>query len=96
MKKISFIVVLTFFVFACAHKLTPANPSVNPSTTTKEVEEGHALYTAKCGRCHNLKNPTKYTTSEWTPLMKRMAPKARLTEAETAQVTAYVMAYAKK
>jgi nitrate/TMAO reductase-like tetraheme cytochrome c subunit len=33
--------------------------------TTKELEEGYKLYVVKCGNCHNLTAPSKYTTSEW-------------------------------
>jgi hypothetical protein len=33
--------------------------------STKELEDGYKLYVVKCGNCHNLVTPSKYTTSEW-------------------------------
>ena len=33
--------------------------------STKELEEGYKLYVVKCGNCHNMVAPSKYTTSEW-------------------------------
>jgi nitrate/TMAO reductase-like tetraheme cytochrome c subunit len=33
--------------------------------STKELEEGYKLYVMKCGNCHNMVAPSKYTTSEW-------------------------------
>jgi hypothetical protein len=33
--------------------------------STKELEEGYKLYVVKCGNCHNIVTPSKYTTSEW-------------------------------
>jgi hypothetical protein len=31
----------------------------------KELKEGYGLYVSKCGGCHNLYTPSKYTKSEW-------------------------------
>ena len=31
----------------------------------KELGEGYKLYVTKCGNCHNLVAPSKYTSSEW-------------------------------
>ncbi|MEO0042864.1 MAG: hypothetical protein RL329_2312 [Bacteroidota bacterium] len=35
------------------------------SASKKELEEGYKLYVVKCGNCHNLVIPTKYTSYEW-------------------------------
>jgi mono/diheme cytochrome c family protein len=66
------------------------------ATANATVEAGHTVYTAKCGRCHGLKDPGNYTAERWEPILKAMAPKAKLSEEETAQVRAYVQANAKK
>ena len=70
-------------------------PKAAEKMESPAVAEGKAIYTAKCGRCHGLKNPGDWTVSEWVPIMDRMAPKANLTAAEKASVTAYVNFYAK-
>jgi mono/diheme cytochrome c family protein len=60
------------------------------------VIEGEKTYKASCGRCHGLKDPASYTAKEWEPIMKSMAPKAKLSEQETSNVMAFVVNNAKK
>ena len=65
-------------------------------STEKMALLGHATYTAKCARCHELKKVDDFTAADWDPILASMAPKAGLTEKETANVLAYVKANAKK
>ena len=60
------------------------------------VMQGKAVFGAKCGKCHELKNPTAYTQAKWESILKVMAPKAKLTAEETSNVAAYVKAEARK
>ncbi|RYD89712.1 MAG: hypothetical protein EOP50_17130 [Sphingobacteriales bacterium] len=112
MKKILFASAVAALVVACAPKVTPAastgtaptpnattapatpTPAANPATA--KIEAGHQVYTAKCGRCHALKEPSHYTAERWVPILQSMAPKAKLNDEETANVMAYVQANAKK
>ena len=64
----------------------------NPET----IAAGKTLYEGKCGRCHDLKDPKIYSTDRWSTILKAMAPRARLNDEQTKEVTAYVMANAKK
>jgi mono/diheme cytochrome c family protein len=64
-------------------------------TETAEVTIGKETFKAKCGRCHELKNPTDYTAAKWVKLVDWMAPKAKLTATEKDNVLAYVSFYAK-
>lgn len=109
MKKILFASALAALVVACAPKVTPAASTTTETTTsstsapastanpaTAKIEAGHQVYTAKCGRCHALKEPSHYTAERWVPILQSMAPKAKLSEEETANVLAYVQANAKK
>jgi mono/diheme cytochrome c family protein len=79
---------------------TPANEKAKvetPKTTTVDLTaQGKNVYTNSCGRCHGLKPVENYTESRWTEILKSMIPKARLNDTEAQQVTAYVMANAKK
>jgi hypothetical protein len=43
-----------------------------------------------------LKPVDNFTADRWNNILKAMIPKAKLTDAEAEQVTAYVMANAKK
>lgn len=111
MKQLLFACTLAALVAACAHKATPTTStpatssaptnSTTPANSTAganaaTIEAGHQVYNAKCGRCHGLKDPAHYTAERWVPILKSMAPKAHLSEEETAQVAAYVQSNAKK
>jgi len=110
MKKVTTIAILSVLVFACSRKTvsTTATPAATtpPATTVQApapdpalaalVESGKAVYTTRCGRCHELKPVEAYTTTQWDGILKSMIPKAKLDEKQSAEVTAYVKAYAKK
>jgi len=65
------------------------------TVTNEQFSAGKAIYIAKCGKCHKLKEPSRGNMAQWTKWIDRMAPKAKLTEDEKAQVTAYVSVNAK-
>lgn len=79
---------------ACSKK---SNPSVSAVTkkegsgalTATELD-GQKIYSAKCGTCHGLKEPSEYTAKEWVPIMNSMAKKAHLTDGEKISVIAFV------
>ena len=103
MKKTITIAALALAVLACHRKTVPAadksttvKASPQPDAHADMVAQGKNVYTASCGRCHGLKPVENYTSDRWTNILKSMIPKARLNDAEAAQVTAYVMANAKK
>ena len=60
-----------------------------------QVTAGKEIYTTRCARCHGAKKVDDYTVQQWIPIMDRMAPKAKLTDIEKSNVTAYVNFYAK-
>ena len=99
-KTLAIVVVITLMVAACSHKMAPAatkteqaQPAVVDDAT---IAAGQTLYTSRCGTCHGLKKVERYTVTEWAHILNSMAPKAKLTDVETQQVTAYVNANAKK
>jgi cytochrome c5 len=110
MKKFFAIVLIAVVVFACSRKTTPPSGIIisnqEKQSTKKEVvvantnpgeaSTGKTLYTTRCKTCHGVKPVEKYTGAEWENILKVMGPKAHLTEAETKEVTAYVMANARK
>jgi mono/diheme cytochrome c family protein len=77
---------------------SPAPPAATTAITYEagDITVGKTVYETKCGRCHGLKNTADYTVERWPGIMRSMAPKAKLNEIETKQVTAYVMTNAKK
>ncbi len=57
-----------------------------------DLEAGRGLLAVRCTGCHSLLPISAYTPAEWTSNVAEMAPRARLTPAETAKVTAYLVA----
>lgn len=105
MKKSSSISILIFAailsIASCTHKVTPTVAAATSVSPVKEemvasVIEGEKTYKASCGRCHKLENPKSYTTIEWERIMKSMAVKAKLTDQQKADVSAYLAINAKQ
>ncbi len=106
-KLLSVSFVLALVIIACSKKTvatkevginTPAETlqpetksTIEPADATL-ITAGKTIYETKCTRCHGMKPTIAYTAERWDGILKSMAPKARLTEAETQQVTAYVRA----
>jgi hypothetical protein len=66
--------------------------------TLDELKEGSKLYIQKCGNCHNLILPSKYTAAEWEQehLPKEFV-KAKVEEArEKRLISGFVAAKSKK
>jgi cytochrome c5 len=104
------ILVASIIIWGCNKKMTPAAPaapvvnvdSINnakiaaEAKAAKMIKMGGATFTAKCGRCHELKKVDNYSVSDWEPILASMAIKAKLDETEKANVLAYVNANARK
>jgi cytochrome c5 len=108
MKKIAVIALLSIAT-ACSNKTIPISNAPVVTSASKEktkdiaatisidyLKEGHALYTTRCSKCHELKNTTTYTAAGWDVILKNMSKRARLNEKQKEQVTAYLHANAKK
>lgn len=89
---------MVLIIAACSRKMTPAKTEQSPSTSSEEsaIAAGKTLYENRCGTCHGLKKVERWSVTEWEHIMQSMAPKAKLTDVERQQVTAYVNANAKK
>jgi mono/diheme cytochrome c family protein len=70
-------------------------PAISPATP-EFIAAGKQVYEGNCNRCHDLKAPDAYTAERWDGILKSMIPKARITDDQAKQVTAYVRANAKK
>jgi len=104
MKKTGYAIAICIFIAACHPKSIPQTDKNEAKTETPvkvnterdlSVIEGEKLYQSSCGKCHDLKDPSEYTASEWKPIMERMAPKARLTMEQKIDVMTYVTSKAK-
>ena len=111
-KIVSVLVVLAITFIGCSKKTVAtkdvgtkgATEAVQPETSTSAVDApdanllaaGKTIYETRCTRCHGMKSLNIYTPERWDRILESMVPKAKLTESETQQVTAYVKANAKK
>ncbi len=112
MKRIATIVLMGAVVFASCSKKAHSSKSTTATTNTVTEEtvktnnnnvdaaamvaQGKTVYETRCNKCHGLKTVNNYTAQNWDGILKSMAPKAHLNQAETDQVTAYVKANAKQ
>jgi mono/diheme cytochrome c family protein len=101
MKKIFSLAIIALVTYSCNKKMSPSKPPVplvvevpavksNKVTDPVMLESGKNLFVANCGKCHDLPVPAHYNSERWVSLVNWMAPKAKLTESEKAQVLYYV------
>ncbi len=90
-------VLLIVLVFACGTALYM--PTVNQETSNaslKDLKDGRAAYINKCGGCHTLIVPEKYTEKDWSLWVDRMEAKASITPAEKEAIVKYLSKGAKQ
>ena len=68
----------------------------NDNARSVSAEKGKSVYVTKCNTCHTLKTPGDYTVDQLNTILKAEIPKAKLDSKEAEQVTAYLLANAKK
>ena len=79
---------------ACTTQLyVPTEANVNKVTQASlaELQQGHDLFQNKCGKCHKLPKPGKHSKDEWTKILGKMAPKAKLTADQSDLVYKFVV-----
>lgn len=110
MKSFITLLFISVTIFSCEKKMTPTASATTVNevkqpvviheeavikTESPAIAAGKTIYTTKCARCHGPKPVDNWTVQQWVPILDRMVPKARLDDAEKANVTAYVNFYAK-
>ncbi len=98
--KITSLALLGLFIYSCAPKVAPTPPPPPAPAKTPDVAvaasndlaEGKGLYENNCAKCHSLYKPSDYTAEEWNPILERMKKKAKIDDATTAKIYAYLTA----
>lgn len=87
---ILFSVILTV-AFSCTSALyIPDESQQTSATSLSEMQAGRKLYIQKCGGCHTLYLPEKYTTLQWQHSLDIMAPKVSLDILEKSLILKYL------
>ena len=60
------------------------------------LDAGKTVYVTKCGNCHALKTPGDYTVDQTYAYLKKEIPRAKLDRKEGEELTAYLVATAKR
>ena len=98
MKKYIFITAL--FLAACGTALKLALPTEAdatraatkfPGTTLSDLSNGKLAYEGNCAKCHNLKDPARYSEEKWRKVNPRMAKKAGIDAATEVLILKYVL-----
>lgn len=78
--------------------LTPGDAEVKAiqtkyaDVTLQTLNEGYAVYSGPCTKCHGQKNIFSRTEQEWEKEINRMAPKAKITEVQKDALWKYILA----
>jgi len=94
MKKGFFILSISAVI---AVSCTPKSIPVTESNTSSadQLAQGKVIYENSCGTCHELPNPTDFTSVEWVGIMNAMAPKAKLNDDQHQLVYDYAVSVKK-
>ncbi len=77
-----------------ANKLyIPSAKNASSDYPLADLEKGYSLYNSNCGSCHKLHLPQKHDESGWKETVKRMQPKAKISDADAELIFKYLIAY---
>lgn len=104
MKKFFIISILLCVILSCHKRAVPTfttrsidiNETANTKNDPPDLGSGKSVFSARCHRCHDLPNPSKYTEMRLDTLLPIMTSRARLTKEEADNVTAYLKANCSK
>jgi len=68
----------------------------NKTFTPEQLAKGKTIFTDNCAGCHEYHEPAELTVSEWSDVLPTMTKRSKLDDDETALVTAWINANAKK
>lgn len=56
-----------------------------------QLNEGYSLYKGKCGSCHYLYRPDKFSNEKWTHEIFEMSKKITLDSSQVSLITRYIL-----
>lgn len=98
---------LGLFIYACSStkkagsatvSLAPGDAELKaiqvkyPDVTVQVLNEGYAVYSGPCVKCHGQKKIFSRSEESWKKEIDEMAPKAKITEAQKDALWKYILA----
>jgi cytochrome c553 len=77
-----------FAFLACGCK-TASAPAASAPAQAEELS-GVQVWAANCGRCHNLRDPSSYSSAQWEVIVRHMRQRAELTGEQEKAVREYL------
>lgn len=62
----------------------------NPMFSQEDHESGAQLWAENCGRCHNVRSPSRYSDAQWEVIVHHMRVRANLTGAQQRAISAFL------
>jgi mono/diheme cytochrome c family protein len=62
-----------------------------PGTTVSDLHRGKQRYVQSCSSCHGLYDPREFPQRRWPDFVKEMADRSRLSSADLADLTRYLV-----
>ena len=89
---------ISFFVYCCTPLIKP--PAETDTQVAQQhwsdasytqLKQGYSIYIKKCGSCHYLHRPSKYSEEKWKKKIPIMGKKAKLDSLQTQSILRYVL-----
>ncbi len=95
--KLKYFLIFIMILPGCSNKiLNPTDqdlalaPVNGKNIHIESLLKGRALYINKCGKCHYLYNPLKFTDEKWVKEMPDMSRKSKITSTEAELILKYI------
>ena len=86
--------IFCLLVFACSSNLyVPDETNVTDVHALVDLNQGRKLYIAKCGGCHNLYKPEKFSAGQWTHEMVEMQQEAKINDRDAELILKYLTGF---
>jgi mono/diheme cytochrome c family protein len=84
---------LLLVLLACGTSLPVVTPldAQRAGVAEAELNQGRKLYGARCSVCHAPHAPKEFKPGEWPALVAEMKERAKITDAEQAQIERYLV-----
>lgn len=92
MKNIFFLGLTISLLASCSQKTTQTGKvETSAKTLSANALQGQKIYTEKCGSCHKLFKPEKFSEAKWKHEVPEMAKLAKISTEDENLVLTYVL-----